>query len=59
MARSLPRRQETGGLKDKKEESRKEYQRLLHKFEVGGFMAQKNIVESRERKYAAGQRSVA
>ena len=43
MARSLPRRQETGGLKDKKELSRKKYQRLLNKFEVGGFMAREAL----------------
>ena len=46
MVGSQQRRQETGGLKDKREESHeKEYQRLLNKFEMESFMAQKRIVE--------------
>ena len=39
--------------------TRKEYQRLLNKFEMEGFMAQKRIMESRQRKGPAGKRSIA
>ena len=37
----------------------KDNQRLLNKFEMERFMAQRRIVESRWRKCVAGQRSVA
>ena len=36
--------------------TRKEYQRLLNKFEMEGFMAQKRIVESRKKQSTARQR---
>ena len=41
---SRQRRQEAGALKDKREEiMEKEYQRLLNKFEMEGFMAHKGL----------------
>ena len=43
----------------KKRITRKEHQRLLNKFDMEGFMAQRRIVESRWRKCVAGQRSAA
>ena len=56
---SFPRRQEIGRLKDKRKRiTWKEYERLLNEFEMEGFMAQKRFMESRERRYSAGQRSV-
>ena len=40
---SLPKRQKHEKLKDKKIITRKEYQRLLNKLEMEGFMAQKGL----------------
>ena len=59
MARSLPRRQETGGLKDKKE---KNYEKGVSEAgkKMEGSMAQKRscgILQEREN--AAGQRCIA
>ena len=50
-------------MKDKKRReriTRKEYRRLLNKFGLGGFMAQKGLWNlARERENAAGQRCIA
>ena len=43
-AEFLQRKQQIGNLKDKKKRiTRKEYQRLFHKFKMEGFMAQKGL----------------
>ena len=54
MAGSLLRRLGIGRLKDKNRRITKKYQRFLNKFEMKGFMAQKGLMESHQRKGAAG-----